>query len=81
MADQRVADERLTETEANLLQIAGIGTQHGNLTPTESSGQYQTIEAIVFNLPCPDTLEGLIEPSAGLHEIDLARVNQQEVMQ
>ena len=48
MRDQSVADEGLTESEPNLLQVAGVASEHGDLTPGQPG-------AIV---PLPTVLQG-----------------------
>ncbi len=72
MAAQRIGDVGLGETEADLLQVARVGTQHRHFTPVQARADDQAVEGIGFGFAGPDLLEGFDEALAHFGELDRA---------
>lgn len=71
MIDQRGGDIAEIEAQANLLEIARIGTQQGHLAPWHRSAQDQAVEGIVFRLTSHDMHEGILQGVVELLDIRL----------
>ncbi|MNH04585.1 hypothetical protein D3C79_638850 [compost metagenome] len=65
MVVQGAGDVPQVEAQANLLQVARIGTQQRHVTPRQAGGQHQAVEGVVLGVAADDVdervLQGIVE--------------------
>ncbi|MDT4823321.1 hypothetical protein FQZ97_565440 [compost metagenome] len=71
VVEQGAGDVGQVEAQADLLQVARIGTQQGHIAPGHRGGQHQAVEGVVLGMAADDMHEGVLQGVVELLDIDV----------
>ena len=72
MPGQSVGNKGLAKSEAQLFDVAGVGTQQADFTPVQTRRHHQLVEVVVFRETIPDFPESFLKSRFGRFDISAA---------
>ncbi len=71
VVEQRAGDVAEVEAQADLLEVARVGTQQRDVAPGQAGGQHQAVEAVVLGVALDDVDEGVLQRLVELLDVDV----------